>query len=815
MVRRLGRALGWLTLATALTRAAAEEEQPSAAAGAAAAADAGHEVLSSLAEARAQVEGSQEAHQYQAEVTRLMDIIINSLYTQRDVFLRELISNAADALEKARFLSISDQSVGEEKRELDIRVEADPQQKVLSICDSGVGMTKQELITNLGTVAKSGTSNFLEALANNNNDVNLIGQFGVGFYSAFLVADRVTVVSKNREDDQYIWESSADAKYYVVKDPRGNTLKRGTCVMLHLKEDATEFLEEMKLKDLIGRYSQFMAYPIFLRVTKKVRKEVPLEEGEADKEEEKTEGEKESEEEEDDEKKTEKKKTKTIEVEEQNWERVNEQKALWLRPKEEITSKEYADFYKSLTKDWSEPLVHMHFSAEGEVEFKALLFIPKRSPADVFSQYFGKQTSIKLYVRRVLVADAFDDLVPRYLHFVRGVVDSDDLPLNVSREQLQQHKILDIISKKVVRKTLDTIRKMYVDSRKKKEELEKELERETDEEKRKNLTKQIEEPSEYDNFYKEFSRNLMLGCYEDDINRSRIAKVLQFFTSKHQEKPISLETYVQHMPSDQNAIYYAAGESMQQLLSQPQMQYFQKKGYDVLMLLESMDEPCIQRLTEFEGKKFESTQKASMSVDETPDEKRRFKRVEKLYDPLLKWLKSRLGGKVTKVEVSRRLVTAPCAVVASQWGYSAQMEKVMKTQTFADPMHMKMMQGQKVFEINPHHKVMQYLLEKVKGGVDKMGEDEISIAEQLFDAAMLASGFDVEKPADLAELLYKGLAKEVGVDPSNTLQEELDLPEEEEEQQTEEKDDDQSPPSADDIFSSLNLDDVTSIKDEL
>lgn len=768
--------------------------------------------MSSLAEARAQVEGSQEAHQYQAEVTRLMDIIINSLYTQRDVFLRELISNAADALEKARFLSISDQALSEEKRDLDIRIEADAKQKVLSICDSGVGMTKQDLITNLGTVAKSGTSNFLEALANNNNDVNLIGQFGVGFYSAFLVADRVTVVSKNKDDEQYIWESSADAKYYVVRDPRGNTLKRGTCVLLHLKEDATEFLDEVKLRDLVARYSQFMAYPIFLRVTKKVRQEVPaeeetLQEGSTEEEQKEEEGA------EEEEKKTEKK-TKTVEVEEQRWERVNEQKALWLRPKEEISAKDYADFYKSLTKDWSEPLVYMHFSAEGEVEFKALLFIPKRSPADVFSQYFGKQTSIKLYVRRVLVADAFDDLLPKYLHFIRGVVDSDDLPLNVSREQLQQHKILDIISKKVVRKTLDTIRKMYVDSRKKKEELEKELEAETDEEKRKTVTKQLDQPSEYDNFYKEFSRNLMLGCYEDENNRARIAKVLQFYSSKHQDKPISLETYVQHMPADQNAIYYAAGESMQQLLSQPQMQYFQKKGYDVLMLLESMDEPCIQRLTEFEGKKFESTQKASMSVDETPEEKRRFKRVEKLYDPLLKWLKSRLGGKVTKVEVSRRLVDAPCAVVASQWGYSAQMEKVMKTQTFADPMHMKMMQGQKVFEINPHHKVMQHLLEKVKEGVDRMGEQEISIAQQLFDAAMLASGFDVEKPSELAELLYRGLAKEVGVDPLNSLNEELELPEEEEQQQQAEQKDD-APPSADEIFSSLNLDEDAFVKDEL
>lgn len=791
MARRVGMALGLLALAV---MSHAEDVAETSAA----ATDMSN-ILLSLAETRSQVEGTQEAHQYQAEVTRLMDIIINSLYTQRDVFLRELISNSVDALEKARFLSISDKSVTEEKTELDIHIEFDTKQKVLSICDSGVGMTKQDLINNLGTVAKSGTSNFLEALANNNNDVNLIGQFGVGFYSAFLVADRVTVVSKNKEDDQYIWESSADAKYYIVKDPRGNTLKRGTCVLLHLKEDATEFLDEFKLKDLVSRYSQFMSYPIYLKVTKKVTEEVPVEEEET-----KTDEKKEDVEitDEDEEKKDEKKpKTKSVEKEVQEWEQVNQQKAVWLRPKEDITEKEYADFYKSLTNDWSEPLVHMHFSAEGEVEFKALLFIPKRSPADVFTQYFGKQTSIKLYVRRVLVADVFDDMLPKYLHFVRGVVDSDDLPLNVSREQLQQHKILDIISKKIVRKTLDTIRKMFLDSKKAKEDLQKQLE-EAEEEKKEEIKKQLKEPSDFNKFYKEFSRNLMLGCYEDDANRSRIAKVLQFYTSKNTKEPVSLETYVENMPEGQTSIYYAAGENLDQLMSQPHMQVFKKKNYEVLFLLESMDEPCVQRLADFDGKKFESIQKGNITLEETEDEKKHFKRVSKMFQPLLKYLKDRLGPKVTKVEVSRRLVDAPCAVVASQWGYSAQMEKVMKTQTFADPMHMKMMQGQKVFEINPYHKVIQYLLEKVKQGEDKMGEEEAAIAGQLFDAAMLASGFDVEKPADLAAVLYKGLAKQVGVDAQNLIEDNLELPDEEE---TTDEAKESDAPSADDIFSSLKF----------
>ncbi|OEH79781.1 hsp90-like related protein [Cyclospora cayetanensis] len=754
------------------------------------------EVLSALSAARsARGEGgssSQEMHEYQAEVTRLMDIIINSLYTQRDVFLRELISNSVDALEKAR-----------------------------------VGMTKQELITNLGTVAKSGTSNFLEALASSNNDVSLIGQFGVGFYSAFLVADRVTVISKNREDEQYVWESSADAKYYVEKDPRGNTLQRGTCVLLHLKEDATEFLDVYRLRELISRYSQFMSYPIYLKTTKTVSEEVPVEEEEetAAKEasqEGQDDAEKEGDvevhddEEEEKDEKDKKKKTKTVEKEVETWEQINQQKAIWLRPKEDVTEAEYTDFYKSLTKDWSEPLVHMHFNAEGEAEFRALLFIPKRSPADVFTQYFGKQTSIKLYVRRVLVADVFDDMLPKYLHFVRGVIDSDDLPLNVSREQLQQHKILGIISKKVVRKTLDTIRKMFLDSAKAREEQKKALEDADDEEKKKELKKQLKEPTQFDQFYKEFSRNLMLGCYEDDSNRSKIAKVLQFFSTKSPTEPISLELYIQRMKEGQSAIYYAAGETVEQLLAQPQMQIFRKKDIEVLLLIEAMDEPCVQRLGDFDGKKFESVQKGNLTLVETADEKKRYKRLSTFFAPLLKWLKSLLGPKVTKVELSKRLVEAPCAVVASQWGYSAQMEKVMKTQTFADPMHIRMMQGQKIFEVNPSHKVMQHLLSRVKEvGESGMADADKALAEQLFGAAMLASGFDVEKPADLAAVLYQGLAKQAGVDTENPLNEDLELPEEEEAEDANqaEKDAEESG-LPDDILNGLNFG-GESMKDEL
>merc|ERR1711959_320889 len=369
----------------------------------------------------AMAEGS-EKHEFQAEVSRLMDIIINSLYTDKQVFLRELISNAADALEKARFHSVQDESFLGDTKDLEVKVEHDPDAKTISIIDTGVGMTKADLINNLGTVAKSGTTNFLEAMAEG-ADANLIGQFGVGFYSAFLVADKVSVTSKCNEDPvQHVWESSADASFTVVDDPRGNTLGRGSRVTLHLKEDAHDYLSEDKLKETAKKYSQFIQFPIYVKVKKEV---------DADAEEDDDDDKEDEEEKEEEEKKAPKKKTVF------EWEQVNTQKAIWLRAKEDVTEEEYNEFYKTVSKDYLDPLAYTHFNAEGEIEFKSVLFLPKKAPFDMMDNYWQKKSEVKLYVRRVLVAEKFEDLLPRYLNFVRGVVDSDDLPLNVSREQLQ------------------------------------------------------------------------------------------------------------------------------------------------------------------------------------------------------------------------------------------------------------------------------------------------------------------------------------------------------------------------------------------
>merc|ERR1719172_527621 len=390
-------------------------------------------------------EGS-EKHEFQAEVNRLMDIIINSLYTDKQVFLRELISNAADALEKARFHSVQDESFLGDTQDMEIKIEHDADAKTLSLTDTGVGMTKSDLINNLGVVAKSGTTNFLEAMAEG-ADANLIGQFGVGFYSAFLVADKVTVTSKCNEDPvQHVWESSADASFTVVDDPRGNTLGRGSRVTLHLKEDAHDYLSEDKLKETAKKYSQFIQFPIYVKVKKEVDADTDEDEDDdKDDEEEKDDVEAKDDEEKEETEEEKKPKKKTV----FEWEQVNTQKAIWLRAKEDVTEEEYNEFYKTVSKDYLDPLAYTHFNAEGEIEFKSVLFLPKKAPFDQMDNYWTKKAEIKLYVRRVLVADKFEELLPRYLNFVKGVVDSDDLPLNVSREQLQQSKIMKVISKKL------------------------------------------------------------------------------------------------------------------------------------------------------------------------------------------------------------------------------------------------------------------------------------------------------------------------------------------------------------------------------
>merc|ERR1712039_334065 len=462
------------------------------------------------------------------------------------------------------------------------------------------------------------------------------------------------------------------------------------------------------------------------------------------------------------------------------------------------------EFYKSISKDYLDPLAYTHFNAEGEIEFKSILFLPKKAPFDMMDNYWQKKSEVKLFVRRVLVADKFEELLPRYLNFVRGVVDSDDLPLNVSREQLQQNKIMKVISKKLVRKVLELMKKLAKeddsgddDDEEKDDEEEKE-EKKDDEKKEDGEEKKDkkDEESTWAKFYKEFNKNLKMGCYEDDSNRSKISKLLRFITTKSEDKEISLDKYLDRMQESQESIYYMSGESLEVMKKAPSLQVFKKKDIEVLMLADHLDEPCIQKLADYEGKKFVSIQKADVKLDETEEEKKKFSKLKDMYKPLTDWWKDSLtdltekgamkdaGVKVEKVEISKRLTDSPVVVVTSQFGYSAQQEKVMKAQAFQNKDQLSMMSGRKTLEVNPNHPVVSDLLSKVKA--DKEDAAAMDTAAVLFQTALIESGYEIADPSALVNGVYRLMSKELGVDPDAPLKE-VEVPEEEEEAE-EEKD---------------------------
>ncbi|XP_046396574.1 endoplasmin isoform X2 [Ischnura elegans] len=578
-----------------------------------------------------------EKFAFQAEVNRMMKLIINSLYRNKEIFLRELVSNASDALDKIRLLSLTDSSVLDATDEMSIKIKADKENRVLHIIDTGIGMTRKDLVSNLGTIAKSGTAEFLGKMqeASDAQEMNdMIGQFGVGFYSSFLVADRVVVTTKHNDDTQQVWESDAGS-FSIVEDPRGNTLKRGTHISLHLKEEAQDFLEQDSIKTLIKKYSQFINFPIYLWASKTEEVEEPIEE-----EEKAEETEDEDEDAKVEEEKEDKPKTKKVEKTVWDWEVLNDSKPIWTRKPADITDDEYNEFYKSLTKDNSEPLAKTHFVAEGEVTFKSLLFVPKIQPSESFNRYGTKVDNIKLYVRRVFITDEFQDMMPNYLSFVQGVVDSDDLPLNVSRETLQQHKLIKVIKKKLVRKTLDMLKKM--------------------------------DKEEFEKFWKEYSTNIKLGVIEDPANRTRLAKLLRFQSSS--EKGLtSLAEYVERMKEKQDHIYYMAGSKREEVEKSPFVERLLKKGYEVLYLVEAVDEYCISAIPEFDGKKFQNVAKEGFTLGDSS----KLEELKNQYEPLTKWLADEaLKDQILKATISERLSNSPCALVASMFGWTGNMERL-------------------------------------------------------------------------------------------------------------------------------------------
>jgi len=736
---------------------------------------------------------SEEKFEFQAEVSRLMDIIINSLYKQKEIFLRELISNASDALDKIRFLSLSEDGIlGEgENKKLEIKISFDKEKRTLTLRDRGVGMTKQDLIQNLGTVARSGTTQFVEAVASG-QDTNLIGQFGVGFYSAYLVADKIQVTSKHNDDEQHIWESTADATFSVAADPRGDTLGRGTEIKLFLKEDASEFLEQSKLEDLVRRYSEFITFPIYLHKSKTETVEVPVEEEEeeeeddsaevatdGEEEEAEEEGEEEEEEEEEEEPKT-KTETKTVWF----WHHINDQPAIWTRDRSEITDEDYQQFYFSLinkkgsTSDEDKPLSWIHFRAEGEIEFKSILYIPKSAEHDQYDNYYGKASGMRLYVRKVLITDEFEDLMPRYLNFIRGVVDSDDLPLNVSRETLQQHKVLRVMGKKLVRKALEMLRKLAQKAQKSEEE-KSEDDAEAAGEDGEDKAEDEEVEDEYLKFWEAFGKNIKLGLIEDSSNRTKLSKLLRFKTSVDGgEKWYSLEDYVKRMKDNQSHIYYISGSSMDAVKNSAFMEQMRAKNLEVIFLTDPIDEYAIQNLTEFDGKKLQSITKENLKFgDEQEVDKKRAELYTENFKPLTDWMKTVYGDKIEKITVSNRVVDTPCLLVTSQYGYSANMERIMQSQAFADTKRTQYLVSKKTMEINPRHPIIIELKKRAEETPED--DDTKDLANLLHDTALLNSGFQMEDTKGFANRMYKLFKAGLSLE-SLDLAPEIEVPEEEE-----------------------------------
>jgi len=623
-----------------------------------------------------------ETHAFQTEVNQLLKLMIHSLYSNKEIFLRELISNASDALDKLRFEAISNEALYEGDKELKIVLDIDKEKRTLSITDNGIGMTRDEVIENIGTIANSGTKKFLDNLTGDQaKDSQLIGQFGVGFYSSFIVANEVTLETRRAGDEAgqgTRWVSSGNGEYTLETFEKPT---KGTAIILHLKEDMAEFLEESRVRHIVKTYSDHISFPIYLNTEKLDDKGEPTGE-------------------------------KTLE-------QINDAKAIWTLPKSELTEEDYNNFYLSIAHDFEPPLAYIHNKVEGTLEYTSLLYIPRHAPFDLYDR--DRRYGLKLYVKRVFIMDDAEHLMPTYLRFVRGVIDSDDLPLNVSREILQSNKVVDTIRKASVKRVLDKLAQMA----------------------------KAEDPEDFYTFWDAFGQVMKEGIVEDYANKDKIAKLLRF-ASTHQnsaEQRVALEDYVDRMQEDQEAIYYIIADTYDAAAGSPHLEMFRKKGIEVLLLTDRIDEWLVNHLTEFEGKPLKSVTAADLKEFAEEAEKDISEEEKKEREALVEKVKKVLGDEVADVKVTYRLTDSPACVVDAEGEISAHMAKIMAQMGREAP------KPKQVLELNPNHPLVKKL--------EKIEEDAVlkDWSYFLLDQAKLAEGDLPEKPAEFIKRMNKLLSE--------------------------------------------------------
>jgi heat shock protein beta len=663
-----------------------------------------------------------ETYEFQAEVSRVMDIIVNSLYSNTDIFLRELISNASDACDKKRFLKLTNGSAAgssvSDAEELSIRVKCDEKDRTITILDNGIGMTKSELINNLGKIAASGTAKFVEALKEGAADLSLIGRFGVGFYSAFLVADRVTVRTKSPNDQKaWRWESEQTKNFTITEESDSSAFlpenaSSGTSVTLHIKEGMEKYLNDYKLRQLLELYSEFVSFPIYLWLSKV----------EYDKVKEKDE-------------KTGEEKEKSVPRTVYDWELVNKAKPIWMRKPSEVSDEEYNEFYKSISRDFDNPLARTHFAAEGEVEFRSILFTPQRLPFELAQNMFSEAARpLKLYVKRVFISDKFDELIPRWLAFIRGVVDSEDLPLNVSREILQQSKVARVIGRRVTRKAIDMFREIA----------------------------ERKDSKDYEVFWENFGRYLKVGAFEDEDWSKDLRPLLRFHSSKSGEKWVSFDEYVGRMKESQNKkIFYLAADNRLAAMNSPLLERLKKKDYEVIFLLEPVDELVFQQMNGKYGDGYSlvDVAKADLDLDsdkdETKDESGEKPALsETELEPLCKWIGELFKESVENVKVSKRLTDSPMAISQGTYGMSPTLERFMRTQAAMLKEDIPPgFQQKKIIEVNPSHPIIHQLATQLRD----TGNADTEAATLLYETALLQSGYGISDFGGFAQRVNKYL----------------------------------------------------------